>query len=45
MFAQPSVDAPSDVDAATVLWVYHQPTKLRPLPATDSLTAAPQAAP
>ncbi|HET7041333.1 MAG TPA: matrixin family metalloprotease, partial [Gemmatimonadales bacterium] len=45
MNAQPSVDAPSEVDAATVEWLYHQPTKLRPVPATDSLTAAPQAAP
>ena len=45
MYQLPAVDAPSDVDAATVAWVYHQPTKLRPLPATDSLTAAPQAAP
>ena len=45
MYPLPSVDAPSDVDAATVEWVYHQPTRLRPVPAADSLTAAPQAAP
>lgn len=45
MYAFPSVDLPSAVDAATVIWVYHQPTKLRPRPATDSLLAAPKAAP
>ena len=47
MYGFPSVDAPSDADVATVLWLYHQPTDLRPRPATDtlppdSLTAGPR---
>ena len=41
MFAQPSVDAPSDVDAATVEWLYHQPTDLIARPATDTLPPPP----
>ena len=41
MFSQPSVDAPSDVDAATVEWLYHQPTDLVPRPATDTLPPPP----
>ena len=32
MYTFPSVDAPSAVDAATVVWLYHQPTALRPAP-------------
>jgi predicted Zn-dependent protease len=40
MFAQPSVDAPSDVDIATVVWVYHQPTKLRPAWPSETLSTA-----
>lgn len=41
MFSQPSVEAPSDVDAATVEWLYHQPTALVPRPATDTLPPPP----
>lgn len=45
MVAQPSVDAPSDVDVATVLWVYHQSTKLRPAWPSETLSTAPRPGP
>lgn len=40
MYDFPTVDTPSDADVATVLWLYHQPTDLRPRPATDTLPPA-----
>lgn len=45
MYSFPSVDAPSDVDIATVLWVYHQSTKLRPAWPSETLSTAPRPGP
>jgi hypothetical protein len=39
MFSFPEVDAPSDVDAATVQFLYHQTPDLRAAPAPDTLPA------
>lgn len=41
MYDFPAVDAPSAADIATVLWVYHQPTDLRPRPASDTIPVVP----
>jgi hypothetical protein len=38
MYALPSVDAPSEVDAATVQFLYHQTPDLRPALGRDSLS-------
>lgn len=39
MYSFPSVDAPSEGDATTILTLYHQRSDLRPVPATDTLPA------
>jgi predicted Zn-dependent protease len=39
MYSFPSVDAPSEGDATTILTLYHQHSDLRPVPATDTLPA------
>ena len=41
----PTADGPSESDAATILYLYHQPSQLRPRPATDTLPVEPVAHP
>jgi predicted Zn-dependent protease len=45
MYTFPSVDGPSESDAATILYLYHQPSQLRPRPWTDTLPPVPTALP
>jgi predicted Zn-dependent protease len=45
MYGFPTVDEPSESDAATILYLYHQPSQLRPRPWTDTLPPAPTALP
>lgn len=37
MYGFPKVDAPSDADAATIQFLYHQPSDLKAVPASDTL--------
>lgn len=48
MYGFPTVDAPSEPDVATILWVYHQPTDLRIAPGPpppDTTTTPPDTTP